>query len=64
MTLYQAMEEVARQAIKIRSNFFDNTKKLEDCIPQVLLVRGDYLKEEITPRFVFEEDLDVRHRHN
>ncbi len=60
----EAMEEVSRQAINIRGNFFDNTKKLEDCIPQVLLVRGNYLKEEISPRFLFEEDIDYKHRHD
>jgi hypothetical protein len=59
-----SMEDVARQATKIRSNFFDNSKKLEDCIPQVLLVRGDYLKEEITPKTLFVEDIDMAHRHD
>ena len=49
----ESMEGVARQALTIRSNFFDNTKALEDCIPQVLLVRGDYLQEEISPAYVF-----------
>lgn len=48
-----SMEQVARQALKIRSNFFDNTKLLEDCIPQVLLVRGDYSQDEVPPRRVF-----------
>jgi len=47
------MEGVARQAMRIRGNFFDNTKTLEDCIPQVLLVRGDYRKDEVPPRTVF-----------
>ncbi len=49
----ESMEQVARQALRIRSNFFDNTKALEDCIPQVLLVRGDYRQEEIAPTYVF-----------
>jgi len=49
----ESMEQVARQALMIRSNFFDNTKALEDCIPQVLLVRGDYRQEEIAPTYVF-----------
>jgi hypothetical protein len=49
------MEQVARQALKIRSNFFDNTKALEDCIPQVLLVRGDYRTEEVAPRQLFAD---------
>ncbi|MDX1429837.1 MAG: hypothetical protein R3282_06100 [Rhodothermales bacterium] len=48
-----SMEQVARQALTIRSNFFDNTKALEDCIPQVLLVRGDYQQDEIAPGYVF-----------
>jgi hypothetical protein len=50
-----SMEQVARQAHKIRGNFFDNTKQLEDCIPQVLLVRGDYLQEETAPRGLFAD---------
>ena len=49
------MEAVARQAIRIRSNFFDNTKMLEDCIPQVLLVRGDYRQDEVAPRSLFSD---------
>jgi len=49
----ESMEQVARQALKIRSNFFDNTKLLEDCIPQVLLVRGDYLQDETAPHSLF-----------
>lgn len=49
----ESMEGVARQAIKIRSNFFDNTKMLEDCIPQVLMVRGNYLESEIPPNEIF-----------
>jgi hypothetical protein len=51
----EAMEPVARQAIRIRSNFFDNTKMLEDCIPQVLLVRGDYRAEEVAARHLFAD---------
>jgi hypothetical protein len=51
----EAMEQVARQAHKIRSNFFDNTKALEDCIPQVLLVRGDYRQDEVPPRQLFAD---------
>jgi hypothetical protein len=51
----ESMEQVARQALKIRSNFFDNTKALEDCIPQVLLVRGDYRTEEVAPRQLFAD---------
>jgi hypothetical protein len=49
-----AMERVARQAQLIRSNFFDRRKKLEDAIPQVLLVKSDYLVKEVAPTRVFE----------
>lgn len=48
-----SMEGVARQAMRIRGNFFDNTKMLEDCIPQVLMVRGDYLEAETSPNELF-----------
>jgi len=51
----ESMEQVARQAVKIRSNFFDNTKMLEECIPQVLLVRGDYRQDEVTPDELFAD---------
>ena len=51
----ESMEQVARQAVKIRSNFFDNTKMLEECIPQVLLVRGDYRQDEISPDELFTD---------
>jgi hypothetical protein len=50
----ETIETVARQAIRIRGSFFDNTKLLEDCIPQVLLIRGDYLDVEVGPRSLFE----------
>ena len=60
----ESMEEVSRQAIRIRSFFFDTAKKLEDCIPQVLMVRGDYLKDEIAPRTLFAEDIDMALRHD
>ncbi len=49
----ELMEGVARQAIRIRGNFFDNTKILEDCIPQVLMVRGNYLEAETPPKELF-----------
>jgi hypothetical protein len=51
----ESMEQVARQAVKIRSNFFDNTKMLEECIPQVLLVRGDYRQDEVSPGELFAD---------
>lgn len=50
----EVMERVARQATLIRSNFFDRRKKLEDAIPQVLLVKSDYLVKEMAPTRVFE----------
>jgi len=49
------MEQVARQALKIRTALFDNTKMLEDIIPQVLIVRGDYREDEVPPRYVFAD---------
>jgi hypothetical protein len=49
----ESMEGVARQSMRIRSNFFDNTKLLEDCIPQVLMVRGNYLEDEVRPNELF-----------
>jgi len=48
-----SMEQVARQALRIRGSFFDNSKPLEDCIPQVLLVRGDYKQTETAPRRLY-----------
>jgi hypothetical protein len=48
-----SMEQVARQALRIRSSFFDNSKTLEDCIPQVLLVQGDYRQNETAPDRLF-----------
>ena len=51
----ESMEEVARQAMKIRGNFFDNTRMLEDCIPQVLMVRGGYLEDELPPQQLFTD---------
>ena len=48
-----SIEQVARQALHIRSNFFDNTRMLEDCMPQVLLVQGDYSQDEVAPRRLF-----------
>jgi hypothetical protein len=49
------MEQIARQAIKIRNAYFDNTKMLEDVIPQVLIVRGDYRDDEIPPEYLFAD---------
>lgn len=49
----ELMEGVARQAMRIRGNFFDNTKMLEECIPQVLMVRGNYREAETSPNELF-----------
>ena len=49
------MEQVARQALKIRTSFFDNTKMLEDVIPQVLIVRGDYRADELPPQQLYTD---------
>ena len=53
--LDENMEQVARQALRIRGNFFDNTKLLEDCMPQVLLVRGNYILEETAPKSLYAD---------
>jgi len=50
-----SMEEVSRQAMKVRGYFFDNTKMLEDCIPQVLMVGGNYLEDELPPDHLFTD---------
>ena len=47
------VEQTARQANNIRTFFFDIRKKMEDVIPQVLLVKSDYIAKEITPEKVF-----------
>jgi hypothetical protein len=43
------IQDVALQANNIRGKFLDMTKKLNESIPDVLLVRGDYTKNEIKP---------------
>ncbi len=50
----EEMESIARQCNMIRSHFFDKRKKMEDTIPQVLLVKSDYLVKEVLPVNVFE----------
>ena len=56
-----SMESVARQANKIRGYFFDNSKTLADCMPQVLLVKGNYRDGEVQPGLVFVgPDTDAR----
>lgn len=49
------IEQMARQANNIRTFFFDKRKKMEDIIPQVLLVKSDYIAKEIPPERVFAE---------
>ena len=49
------VEQTARQANNIRTFFFDKRKKMEDIIPQVLLVKSDYIAKEIPPEQIFEE---------
>jgi hypothetical protein len=49
------MELIARQCNVIRGNYFDKRRKMEDAIPQVLLVKSDYLVKEVLPTSVFEE---------
>ncbi|HUI69612.1 MAG TPA: hypothetical protein VL354_03760 [Spirochaetia bacterium] len=49
------MELLARQCNVIRGNFFDKRRKMEDAIPQVLLVKSDYLVKEVLPGNVFQD---------
>lgn len=51
----ESIELTARQANSIRTYFFDKRKKMEDIIPQVLLVKSDYIAKEIPPEQVFED---------
>ncbi len=46
-------EQMARQANSIRTFFFDKRKKMEDVIPQVLLVKSDYVAKETAPRQLY-----------
>lgn len=50
----EEMEAIARQCNLIRTQFFDKRRKMEDAIPQVLLVKSDYLVKEVLPNTVFE----------
>ncbi|MBN2860929.1 MAG: hypothetical protein JXK93_11745 [Sphaerochaetaceae bacterium] len=49
----ETIEQTARQANGIRTFFFDKRKKMEDIIPQVLLVKSDYIAKEIAPTQLF-----------
>jgi hypothetical protein len=51
----EEMELIARQCNLVRSHFFDKRKKMEDAIPQVLLVKSDFLVKEVLPDRIFEE---------
>lgn len=50
----EEVEELSRHCHNIRTYFFDRRRKMEDIIPQVLLVKSDYLVKEVAPNFVFE----------
>lgn len=53
---------LAKHAYHVRMAFFDNTKRLTDVIPQVLLVRIDREQNEIKPQKEFIEFLEnLRH---
>jgi hypothetical protein len=45
-------ERVATHANNIRGKFLDKTKSLKEAIPENLLIKGDYKKNEIAPSFV------------
>lgn len=49
------IEQMARQANSIRTFFFDKRKKMEDVIPQVLLVKSDYVAKETSPEQLYAE---------
>ena len=50
------MEELAIHANEIRSFFFDDTKKISEVIPPVILVRMDHRDLEVSPRSENEFD--------
>ncbi len=49
------IEQMARQANSIRTFFFDKRKKMEDVIPQVLLVKSDYVAKETSPSQLYAD---------
>ncbi len=49
------IEQMARQANSIRTFFFDKRKKMEDVIPQVLLVKSDYVAKETSPEQLYSD---------
>jgi len=44
-----AIQDVALQANNIRGKFLDMTKKLNEAIPDILLVRGNYEESVVKP---------------
>jgi hypothetical protein len=52
-TTNNEIEQMARQTNNIRTFFFDKRKKMEDIIPQVLLVKSDYIAKETAPEQLF-----------
>ena len=46
------IQDVALQANNIRGKFLDMTKNLNEAIPDVLLIRGNYLDNQIKPNVV------------
>lgn len=51
--LGEDVTKVARQAVKIRGHFLDNTRTLEGCLPPSLLTVGDYRQSATPPTRVF-----------
>lgn len=49
------VEAMSRQANSVRAYFFDKRRKMEDVIPQVLLVKSDYVSKEVAPISVFAD---------
>jgi hypothetical protein len=47
------MEAVARQAGKIRTTFFDVRKTLDQAIPEILTIRGNYCESEVRPNKLY-----------
>ena len=47
------MEQMARQANNIIECFFNQNKKMEDIIPQSLLVISENISEEIPPEYIY-----------
>lgn len=50
------IQDVALQANNIRGKFLDMTKRLNEAIPDILLIRGDYKTHEVRPNAAKIED--------